>query len=70
MKKSVIFLLVFVLLSAAIFALPVSAAENEQVEKGIQVAADAAKMTFPTDGTEGEGVCPVCQVRANWIPLG
>ena len=59
MKKTAVFLLA-VLLSFAVFAQPVSAAENDLVAKGIQVAEDAAKMTFPTDGTEGEGVCPVC----------
>ena len=68
MKKIAVFLLA-VLLSFAVFAHPVSAAENDPVAKGIQVAEDAAKMTFPTDGTEGEGVCPVCQIKVKWIPL-
>ena len=70
MKKLAIALSVVLLLSAAVFALPVSAAENEQMAKGIQVAEEAAKMSFPTDGTQGEGICPVCQIMTNWIPLG
>ena len=70
MKKIASVLLVILFLSAAVFILPVSAAEHEQVTKGVQVAENAARMIFPTDGTQSKGICPVCQIMTNWIPLG
>ena len=67
MKKCWIFVVLALLLALMI---PVQAAENTQVLKGQQVAADAGKMEFPTDGGEYQGICPVCQTMATWIPLG
>jgi len=66
MKKGWIFVVLALLLTLMI---PVQAAEHEQVLKGKQVATDAAKMVFPTDGSEYREVCPVCQTMATWIPL-
>ena len=68
MKKSMLALLFAVVLLVCA-ALPVSAAEHELVTKGKQVAADAAKMTFPTDGSECSATCPVCGTNATWLPL-
>lgn len=69
MKRSIFPVLLAVLLVIAFAAFPVSAAENEQVAKGRQVATDAANITFPTDATEYTAICPVCEVSATWLPL-
>ncbi len=60
---------IFIVMLIACLVLPVSAAENEQVELGKQVASDAAKMTFPTDGSTCEAVCPVHGTSVTWTPL-
>lgn len=70
MKKFAILLVTALVLSLLIPSFSARAAENEAVSRGQQVAADAAKMTFPSDGTEGQGTCPVCGSMATWIPLG
>lgn len=60
---------VLILAMLACLLLPVSAAENEQVKLGERVAADAAKMTFPTDGSTCVAVCPVHGTSVTWNPL-
>ena len=67
MKKALWCVLIIVIMLSLL--LPVSAAENEQVKAGEQVAADAAEMTFPTDGSTCEAVCPVHGTSVTWTPL-
>lgn len=69
MMKRILPILLAVLLLTAVLAVPANAAENADVAKGTQVATDAAKMTFPTDGAEHTATCPVCGVSATWTPL-
>lgn len=69
MKKARIVVVISLALALLIPAFSANAAENDQVLKGQQVAADAAKMAFPTDGAEYREVCPICQTMASWIPL-
>ena len=69
MKKAWTLIALILALALAVPVFSANAAENEQITKGQQVAADAAKMVFPTDGTEYREVCPVCQTMASWIPL-
>jgi len=47
----------------------VSAAQDPWVEKGKQVAADAAKITFPEDGSEYTAICPVCSKNVTWYAI-
>ena len=58
------------LMTLLIPALSVRAAESPMVSKGLQVAADAEKMSFPTDGSAYRAVCPVCGTMVNWTPMG
>ena len=61
---------VFILaMSLICLSLPVSAAENTEVEKGEQVASDAADMVFPTDGSDHVAVCPVHGNEVTWVAL-
>lgn len=69
MMKRILPILLAVLLLTAVLAVPANAAENADVAKGTQVATDAAKMTFPTDGAEHTATCPVCGTSATWLPL-
>ena len=69
MMKRILSILLAVLLLTAVLAVPANAAENADVAKGTQVATDAAKMTFPTDGAEHTATCPVCGTSATWLPL-
>lgn len=67
MKKA-LWCVLLLLIIVSLFV-PVSAAENDQVKLGEQVAVDAAKMSFPTDGTTCEAVCPVHGTSVTWTPL-
>jgi len=67
MKK--VFWCVLIMMIMACLLLPVSAAENAEVTKGKQIATDAAKMTFPTDGSTCVAVCPVHGTSVTWTPL-
>ena len=66
--KNVLWCIFFMMLMACLL-LPVSAAENAEVTKGKQIATDAAKMTFPTDGSTCEAICPVHGTSVTWTPL-
>ena len=68
MKKSILWILLLLTLLVCIM-LPVNAAENKEVAKGEQIAADAEKMTFPTDGSDYEAVCPYHGTKVTWVGL-
>lgn len=61
-------LLVCVLLVTAV-CFSTQAAEIDHLAVGKQVAADAAAMTFPTDGSPHPAKCPACKTDATWQPL-
>lgn len=69
MKKIRILTIAVLALMLLVLAFPAQAAGNDPVSKGIQVAADAAKMVFPTDGSAYRAICPVCETMVNWTPM-
>ena len=69
MKKKLMPLLLAVLL-LVVFAASVNAAEDHVlVAEGDRVAAAAAAMTFPEDGSDYSAVCPVCSKTVTWKAL-